>query len=88
MPPMSFQRATYLVEGLLVNAPTSQVKSGMIGALSQIYLGHFRLAWNQMHNAPYAFSIIENARGRALLDSIRYARQSGPAACGANTRRN
>ena len=50
----------------------------MIGALSQIYVGHFRLAWNQMHNAPYAFSIIENARGRALLDSIRYARQSGP----------
>ena len=30
-----------------------------------------------MHNAPYAFSIIESARGRALLDSIRYARQSG-----------
>ena len=84
----SFQRATYLVEGLLVNAPTSQVKSGMIGALSQIYLGHFRLAWNQMHNAPYAFSIIENARGRALLDSIRYARQAGHGAHCANTRRS
>ena len=84
----SFQRATDLVEGLLVNAPTSQVKSGMIGALSQIYLGHFRLAWNRMHDAPYAFSIIENARGRALLDSIRYARQSGPAACRANARRS
>jgi CHAT domain-containing protein len=50
----------------------------MIDALSQIYLGHFRLAWSRMHNAPYAFSIIESARGRALLDSIRYARQSGP----------
>jgi len=62
-----------------VNAPTSQVKSGMIGALSQIYLGHFRLAWNRLHDAPYAFSIIESARGRTLLDSIRYARQSGPA---------
>lgn len=72
----SFQRATDLAAGLLVNAPTSQVKSGMIDALSQIYLGHFRLAWTQMHNAPYAFSIIENARGRALLDSIRYARQT------------
>lgn len=75
----SFQRATDLVEGLLVNAPSSQVKSSMIGALSQIYLGHFRLAWNRLHNAPYAFSIIESARGRALLDSIRYGRQSGPA---------
>ena len=37
----SFQRATDLVEGLLVNAPSSQVKSGMIGALRQIYLGSF-----------------------------------------------
>ena len=75
----SFQRATDLVEGLLVNAPSSQVKSGMIGALGQIYLGHFRLAWNRMHNGPYAFSIIESARGRSLLDSIRYARQSASA---------
>lgn len=72
----SFQRATDLVEGLLVNAPSSQVKSGMIGALGQIYLGHFRLAWNRMHDGPYALSIIESARGRSLLDSIRYARQS------------
>ena len=75
----SFQRATDLVEGLLVNAPSSQVKSGMIGALGQIYLGHFRLAWNRMHDGPYAFSIIESARGRSLLDSIRYARQSASA---------
>ena len=83
----SFQRATDLVEGLLVNAPSSQVKSGMIGALSQIYLGHFRLAWNRMHDAPYAFSIIEGARGRALLDSIRYARQSAPVNAAANAGR-
>src|SRR5581483_6565196 len=75
----SFQRATTLVEGLLVNAPSSQVKSGMIGALSDIYLGHFRLAWEQLHNAGYAFEIIESARGRALFDSIRYAREAGPA---------
>jgi CHAT domain-containing protein len=74
----SFQRATDLIEGLLINAPTSQVKSGMIGALSGIYLSHFRLAWDRLHNASYAFAIIESARGRALFDSIRYARQSGP----------
>jgi CHAT domain-containing protein len=74
----SFQRATTLVEGLLVNAPSSQVKSGMIGALSDIYLGHFRLAWEQLHDAKYAFAIIESARGRALFDSIRYARETGP----------
>jgi CHAT domain-containing protein len=75
----SYERATDLIEGLLVNAPSSQVKSSMIGALSDIYVAHFRLAWIRLHDAPKAFRIIENARGRALFDSIRYARQEGPA---------
>ena len=72
-----YDRATSLVEGLLVNAPTSQVKSGMIAAMSDIYVGHFRLVWDRLHDGPRAFRIIEGARGRTLLDSIRYARQSG-----------
>src|SRR5260370_584795 len=41
-----YERATSLIEGLLINAPTSQVKSGMIAAMSEIYVGHFRLTWN------------------------------------------
>lgn len=73
-----YERATDLVEGLLVNASSSRVKSSMIGAMSEIYVGHFRLAWNQLQNGPKAFRIIESARGRALLDSIRYAQQSTP----------
>jgi CHAT domain-containing protein len=75
----SYERATDLIEGLLVNAPSSQVKSSMIGALSDIYVAHFRLAWIRLHDGPKAFRIIENARGRALFDSIRYARQEGRA---------
>ena len=73
-----YDRASNLIEGLLVNAPTSQVKSGMIGAMSDIYVGHFRLAWTRLHDGPKAFRIIEDARARTLFDSIRYARQSGP----------
>jgi CHAT domain-containing protein len=72
-----YGQATDLIEGLLVNAQSSRVKTAMIGALSDIYVGHFRLAWHRQHNAPEAFRIIESARGRSLLDSIRYARQSG-----------
>jgi tetratricopeptide (TPR) repeat protein len=75
----SYERATDLIEGLLVNAPSSQVKSSMIGELSDIYVAHFRLAWHGLHDGPRAFRIIENARGRALFDSIRYARREGPA---------
>ena len=74
-----YDRATHLVEGLLVNAPSSMVKNSMIGSMSEIYLGHFRLAWTRLHDVPKAFRIIESARGRALLDSIRYSRASGSA---------
>jgi CHAT domain-containing protein len=74
-----YDRATVLIEGLLVNAQSSLVKSAMIAAMSDIYVGHFRLTWNRLHDAAKAFRIIESARGRALLDSMRYARQSGSA---------
>jgi CHAT domain-containing protein len=65
-----YEQATNLIEGLLVNAPSSRVKSSMIGSMSEIYLGHFRLAWNHLHDGPKAFRIIESARGRALVDSL------------------
>ena len=75
-----YDRASSLIEGLLVNAPSSLVKSSMIAALSEIYVAHFRLAWNRLHNGPKAFQIIENVRGRTLYDSIRYARLTTPSA--------
>jgi CHAT domain-containing protein len=71
-----YDRATDLIEGLLVNAQTSRVKTEMIAAMGDIYVGHLRLAWGRLHDSPKAFRIVESARGRALLDSIRYARQS------------
>jgi CHAT domain-containing protein len=74
-----YSQATDLVEGLLVNAQSSRVKTSMIGAFSEIYLAHFRLAWERLHNPEKAFQIIESARGRALLDSIRYSRETNPA---------
>jgi CHAT domain-containing protein len=74
-----YRQASDLIEGLLVNAQSSRVKTSMIGANSDIYIGHFRLAWHLKHDAAEAFRIIESARGRSLLDSIRYARQSAPA---------
>jgi CHAT domain-containing protein len=65
-----YEQSISLVEGLLVNAPSSRVKSAMIGNLSEIYLGRFRLAWNKLHDAPEAFRVIESVRGRALVDTL------------------
>ncbi len=71
-----YDQASDLVEGMLVNAPSSQVKSSMIAALSDIYVGHFRLALERLHDTAKAFEIAESARGRALVDSMRYANKS------------
>ncbi len=73
----TFRQATDLVDGLLLNAPSSQVKSAMISAASDIYLNHFKLASGKLGDTSYAFAVIEKARGRALFDSIRYAMRSG-----------
>src|SRR5579883_1153944 len=71
-----YGQASDLVEGMLVNAPSSQVKSSMIAALSDIYIGHFRLALERLHDTANALEIAETARGRALVDSMRYASNS------------
>lgn len=73
-----YSQATDLIEGLLVNASSSAVKSSMIAALGEIYVGHFQLALERLNRPERAFSILEAARGRALYDSIRYARRTGP----------
>jgi CHAT domain-containing protein len=66
-----YVQATALAESLLVNAPNSQVKSAMIDTMGEIYLGHFRLALVTLHDPNRAFQIVEDARGRALADSMR-----------------
>jgi CHAT domain-containing protein len=71
-----YGQSSELIEAMLINAPSSRVKSSMIAALSDIYIGHFRLAVSRLHDNAKAFRIIETARGRALADSIRYARQA------------
>lgn len=71
-----YERATTDLEGLLVNAPSSRVKASMLATYSHIYVAHFRLAFEQLHDLARAFRIIESARGRVLLDSLLYSRTS------------
>jgi CHAT domain-containing protein len=71
-----YTQALDLIEGLLVNASSSQVKSSMIGNMSDIYVGHFRFTLTRRQNIAEAFRIVETARGRALFDSMRHAIES------------
>lgn len=66
-----FGQAEDLVEGMLMDAPNSTVETSLLGAMSNIYVQHFRLAALSLKNVDEAFEIVEQARGRALADSLR-----------------
>ncbi len=70
-----YAEAASLIEGMLVNMPSSMAKSSMIAAMSRVYAGHFRLAIEQSKSYPDAFRIVERARGRGLADSLRYGKR-------------
>lgn len=65
-----YEEATDIVEGLLVNVPSPYAKSFLVAAMSDIYLGHFRLAV-KMNDPHTAFWILERVRGRAATDFLR-----------------
>ena len=56
---------------MLMDAPNSTVETSLLGAMSDIYVQHFRLAALSLKNLNEAFEIVEQARGRALTDSLR-----------------
>jgi hypothetical protein len=62
---------------MLVNMPSSLTRRSLIGAMSRVYTGHFRLAIEQFHDAAKGFLILEQARGRSVADSLRYGMRPG-----------
>ena len=64
------ERATDVVEGLLVNIPTPDHAATLIRAMSRIYVKHFELAATDQKLVDYAFAVLERARGRVLRDVI------------------
>lgn len=66
-----YSRAEDLSQGLLISLPSREVESSLIATLSNVYLGHFRLAALRLKNVSEAFEILESARGRAMADQLR-----------------
>jgi CHAT domain-containing protein len=66
-----YGEATDVINALLVNLNTDQLKGALISQLSDAYVGHFRLAATKLADSHRAFEIIENARGRELSDNLR-----------------
>jgi CHAT domain-containing protein len=66
-----YSEATDVIDALLVNLNTDQLKGSLISQLSDAYVGHFRLVATKLQDSSRAFEIIENARGRELSDNLR-----------------
>lgn len=63
--------ATDIIEGMLVNAPSLAAKRSMVAAMSEVYIGHFKMATDRSRDTAKAFEIIERARGRTASDLLR-----------------
>ncbi len=73
-----YSRAEDVTQGLLISAPSRDVESSLIATLSNIYVGHFRLAATKLKNVSGAFKILETARGRTIADQLRSGDQIQP----------
>ena len=66
--------AERVVGTMLYNSPTPGLKKSVVAAMSEIYVGHFRLAVQQ-NDLVKAFNVIEEARGRVAADRLRTMQQ-------------
>jgi hypothetical protein len=66
-----YAEATDVIDALLVNVNTKQLKGALIATLSEAYVGHFGLMVTKFGNTRKAYEIIEEVRGRALADALR-----------------
>ena len=69
-------KATYgeaedLINGVLVNASSPWTKSSLIGAMDDVFVGHFRAEAQYGRNPALIFHIVEEARGRSIADLLR-----------------
>ncbi len=64
-----YEQAADVVDTLLANSPSEQLKSSLISTVSETYKGNFSVA-TELGQTEEAFSIVEAARGRSIADLL------------------
>jgi tetratricopeptide (TPR) repeat protein len=72
-----YQKALSLIDELLVNVPTFQDKSVLVGTMSSVYRSYFEFTANQLRDPKKAFQVLEQARGRGTADFLRSVSSEG-----------
>jgi CHAT domain-containing protein/tetratricopeptide (TPR) repeat protein len=62
--------AADVLEGLLTNASSPWVRSRVIGSMDSVFLARVRLEGSQGQSASRLFTVIEQARGRSVLELL------------------
>jgi CHAT domain-containing protein len=68
-----YARATDLVDGLLRGFPHPRNKNILVSTMGRVFQGHFDLAIEKMKDPAKAFAVLESARARGLVETIRDA---------------
>jgi CHAT domain-containing protein len=68
-----YDHAADVIESLLANSPSEQIKSSLIATMSETYKGNFAVA-AKLGRTVDAFRIVEAARGRSIADLLRHPR--------------
>ncbi len=66
----AYEEAADVLEGTMLNVPNATAQARLVGVMSDVYTGHFKLAAEQ-RDPRKAYEILERARGRALADVLR-----------------
>lgn len=66
-----YDQAGDIVEGIMINVPSREAQARLVGVMSELYAGHFRLVAERLNDPVKAYDIIERARGRAAADVLR-----------------
>jgi CHAT domain-containing protein len=67
----AYSKATGIVNSLFIDLPNPRHENTVVATMSSVFLGHFDLALNRLHDPGRAFEILESARARGLVDRIR-----------------
>ncbi|HUK34404.1 MAG TPA: hypothetical protein VLV86_10855, partial [Vicinamibacterales bacterium] len=77
-----YARAADVVEGIMVNVPSRDAQGRLVGVMSDLYAGYFRVVAGRLKDPLKAYGVIERARARALADVLRTVGADGSDADG------
>jgi CHAT domain-containing protein len=66
----TYDRASDILDTIIGNVTAAPAKLGVVTAMSDLYVRHFALLADHLHNTSKAYLVLEHARGRVITDLL------------------